>query len=411
MKKIITLCAILLAWTMCYAQDSVDNPTSDSVTLDLSQVVTSSGTGHYDGDHLDWFVYGDVASIPFTVTTAGTYSLSFDYATIISNLGITFQVRSEAGSVLWEETMDLPYTTPEEGTNDWSHWKNITATTKTPKLAAGNYVFYINYDVEGTWEGNLNTFTANIKNIVLKTTDGSSAGGDDTGDDEVVILGYNNLVDVTSNPDHGFSGTDFTLKMDRNQEGRQQTCDDWNNGINFKKNGIGTIIIPEGKKIYRLEMQGFSQGDNWDYLAGWGNGTATINGGNFEWVEPLGADVTDNATIQAQAKYPLDPCGFKGGTYSAGNMGGYTFAVIDLTSSPYEGEFNVTFSGNNQADVAFVIYTTKEAADKAEAATSISVPTFRPTVNNDAIYNLAGQRVSKSYKGIVIINGKKYFQK
>lgn len=31
--------------------------------------------------------------------------------------------------------------------------------------------------------------------------------------------------------------------------------------------------------------------------------------------------------------------------------------------------------------------------------------------NNDAIYNLAGQRVSKSYKGIVIRNGKKLIQK
>ena len=44
-------------------------------------------------------------------------------------------------------------------------------------------------------------------------------------------------------------------------------------------------------------------------------------------------------------------------------------------------------------------------------ATAINVPTFRPTPKDGAIYNLAGQRVSKSYKGIVIINGKKYIQK
>lgn len=30
---------------------------------------------------------------------------------------------------------------------------------------------------------------------------------------------------------------------------------------------------------------------------------------------------------------------------------------------------------------------------------------------NGAIYNLAGQRVDKSYKGIVIVNGKKYLNK
>ena len=31
-------------------------------------------------------------------------------------------------------------------------------------------------------------------------------------------------------------------------------------------------------------------------------------------------------------------------------------------------------------------------------------------MHNDA-YNLAGQRVSKDYKGIVIVNGKKYLNK
>ena len=230
----------------------------------------------------------------------------------------------------------------------------------------------------------------------------------ESGEADVVTLGYNNLVDNTATPDYAFTGTNFTFKMNRNQDGRQQTCDGWNNGLNFKKNAVGTINIPEGTKVYRIEMQGFSQGDNWDYLAGWGNGDQTINGGNFEWVETLGADVKENAKIQAEAKYPLDPCGFTDGANSAGNKGGYTFAAIDLTSSPYEGTFNVTFSGNNQADVAFVIYTTEEAAKNA---TAINVPTFRPTPKDGAVYNLAGQRVSKSYKGIVIINGKKYIQK
>ena len=95
-----------------------------------------------------------------------------------------------------------------------------------------------------------------------------------------VTLGYNNLVDNTATPDYAFTGTNFTFKMNRNQDGRQQTCDGWNNGLNFKKN-----------------------------------------------------------------------------------------------------------------------------------ATAINVPTFRPTPKDGAVYNLAGQRVSKSYKGIVIINGKKYIQK
>ena len=30
---------------------------------------------------------------------------------------------------------------------------------------------------------------------------------------------------------------------------------------------------------------------------------------------------------------------------------------------------------------------------------------------NDVMYNLAGQRVNKNYKGVVIVNGKKYMNK
>ena len=44
-------------------------------------------------------------------------------------------------------------------------------------------------------------------------------------------------------------------------------------------------------------------------------------------------------------------------------------------------------------------------------ATGISTPKVTKTVNNNAIYNLAGQKVGKDYKGIVIQNGRKFMQK
>ncbi|MBP5619950.1 MAG: hypothetical protein J6X23_05850 [Bacteroidaceae bacterium] len=34
-----------------------------------------------------------------------------------------------------------------------------------------------------------------------------------------------------------------------------------------------------------------------------------------------------------------------------------------------------------------------------------------PEVNNDAIYNLVGQQVTKNYKGVVVKNGKKFLNK
>ena len=44
-------------------------------------------------------------------------------------------------------------------------------------------------------------------------------------------------------------------------------------------------------------------------------------------------------------------------------------------------------------------------------ATGISTPKVTKTVNNNAIYSLAGQKVGKDYKGIVIQNGRKFMQK
>jgi hypothetical protein len=48
--------------------------------------------------------------------------------------------------------------------------------------------------------------------------------------------------------------------------------------------------------------------------------------------------------------------------------------------------------------------------DDAEATAIYGVKEVK-TVTNDAIYNLAGQKVNASYKGVVIKNGKKYIQK
>ena len=45
------------------------------------------------------------------------------------------------------------------------------------------------------------------------------------------------------------------------------------------------------------------------------------------------------------------------------------------------------------------------------APTAIQGVRIQPTISNDAIYNLSGQRVDENYKGVVIRNGKKYLQR
>ena len=49
---------------------------------------------------------------------------------------------------------------------------------------------------------------------------------------------------------------------------------------------------------------------------------------------------------------------------------------------------------------------------KVEKSSTTGIDTIKATQNENApIYNLAGQRVGKNYKGVVIQNGKKFFKK
>lgn len=58
------------------------------------------------------------------------------------------------------------------------------------------------------------------------------------------------------------------------------------------------------------------------------------------------------------------------------------------------------------------VYLTSKTVEELTTGTNISSTVVASKVNTNApIYNLAGQKVSKSYKGVVIQNGKKFVQK
>ncbi len=58
------------------------------------------------------------------------------------------------------------------------------------------------------------------------------------------------------------------------------------------------------------------------------------------------------------------------------------------------------------------VYLTSKTVEELTTGTNISSAVVAPKVNANApIYNLAGQKVNKSYKGVVIQNGKKFVQK
>lgn len=202
--------------------------------------------------------------------------------------------------------------------------------------------------------------------------------------------------------------------------------------LNAKNNAAQKLIIPNGTKLYKINFYGWSQGDNWTYLYAYGPSSA-----EWEWTDPIGGGVQDNTKIIDNAKYPMDPCVVNEANVKPSSSGvsettcfhnaGYCFASIDFGDEPYEGNFNFIFNGNNQERFWMVVYTSKEAAAAAPAAeaprlgkdksqqnfvTAISTPvSFTNKTMDGAIYNLAGQRVDASYKGMVIKNGKKFIVK
>lgn len=197
-------------------------------------------------------------------------------------------------------------------------------------------------------------------------------------------------------------------------------------GLNIANNATETIFLPDGISLYRIEIFGWSQGDNFEYIYAYGAG----DNQGFEWVEPEGK-IQDNATIVEKCKYPMDPCNYKGSRVAGSTKNiGYCIAAIDFGNDPYNGEFPISVTGNNQADMNYRLYLSRAAADAstrttgsdrtgnfdepgwapAEDVTGINTVSAQQPVNA-AIYNLAGQKVDAAYKGLVIKNGKKYIVK
>lgn len=230
-------------------------------------------------------------------------------------------------------------------------------------------------------------------------------------ENDVVILStetYDSVKTVDTQT-YYFQNTSVTLSM-HGRAFTKLTRQDCATALNFKNNTQYTINLGD-VKAYRIEFAGFSQGDNWSYLYAWGVGDKD---GAYEWVDSIGKSVTDNIRIINHGTYPLDPCvvnpdkANKEGSPVL-HVAGYTFAALDFTNEAYEGTFNFFFSGNNQERALIRIYTTKDAADKAAAG----INDVKTTVNagNNALYNLSGQRVDSSYKGVVVKNNKKYIVK
>ena len=322
----------------------IDMPTFGFVT-------NANNTGNWNGEKLDYFQFGDAISIPFTVIDAGNYNVEVDYATIMSGLKSTYSIQTATGEQVWTEVLDLPYTTPTEGNNDWNYVKTVNATTNAT-LTAGNYNLVIAYDHRGLWDGSDGLgFQYNIHGLKLIGVGGASS----TDAPNVFLHGANFDKANSTNDLYQFTDAEgFTLTM--NGRDVNKTPSNWTynevaytDGINFKNNDPGTINVPAGKKIYAIAIGGTAQSDNGDmnYLY-----KVDVDGQNF-FTDAIGTGVKENSTIQSSATYPM---------YADATAP--QFALIDLTAAPATEGVTVQFSGNVQVDVWFKLYITEADANK-----------------------------------------------
>lgn len=161
-------------------------------------------------------------------------------------------------------------------------------------------------------------------------------------------------------------------------EGAMITADEY---VTFKaSNGAQNILtIPEGKKVVRATIYSYvnapsaaARTSGWREVAGVEYDVNAVPNGAF-------TDIEDHKTNPDVRVYPVECTG--------------TF----------------TFTNTGEQHAFFLELDVCDANDDS-LVTGISEITTENNTNT-VVYNLAGQKVSKNFKGIVIMNGKKFMQK
>ena len=397
MKKIFTLCAALFVAVMCFAQ-------AQPITVDLSQMQLDPSsphqTGNWNGEQLDYFQTGDIANIPLVNPAESAYKISFSYATILTDFEVTIEIYGEDGVTKYTEEIALPVTTPTGTENDWSYWKDITATNATPVLPAGNYTISIKYG-EGLWDGAPNNFGANIKNMVLTPEAGGTPSTPDTPSDSGSEVTADKLVGTISNTTVNaeacdgaswtfVNGEDLYFVSNSNGSKNFSTAGDY---VKFSRKLDFTIEIPENVIATAVEFIGYTN-------ASWADGSYSyISKFNGEFIDAHNDDKTSDFIKNRQAKY-----GFPGSDEKNDDdtqkLATHKIAIANPTAG---AKIPFYIGGTNQICAIINVY----AAD----ATGIESIVSSIKVLDGAIYNLSGQKVGNDYKGIVIKNGRKYLMK
>ena len=124
--------------------------------------------------------------------------------------------------------------------------------------------------------------------------------------------------------------------------------------------------------------------------------------------------VFEVASVGAKAEFNQDlPASTEAKTYMVdiskwGKLSQYAYQNLNKPDGEQYGKDDIEVT----KIVVTKVYLTNKTVEELNTGTNISSAVVASKVNANApIYNLAGQKVNKSYKGVVIQNGKKFVQK
>lgn len=253
--------------------------------------------------------------------------------------------------------------------------------------------------------------------------------------DEGVVKGKGKVTMTMTISKDGYEYTkDYTLNIDAEAEETTQVyypvSQQKNKTAGFWTNFSSDYVLKSGKKAefkfynYSDEVNNW---DNWALVAASASRGASnyaeyfvLRNDNYAWFTKLGGNTNENT---ANVQFTLDN-NFDWTNFKQDMNGSLVDMVVEYVASgtikvnatitkdkkTYNYAFSMT-SDTIKGDVTLFFVNEKSYIDGSSLSTGISNPIIIQKKTDGKWFNLSGQQVDKSYKGVVIVNGKKFVNK
>ena len=253
--------------------------------------------------------------------------------------------------------------------------------------------------------------------------------------DEGVVKGKGKVTMTMTVSKDGYEYVkDYTLNIDAEAEETTPVyypvSQQKNKTAGFWTNFSSDYVLKSGKKAefkfynYSDEVNNW---DNWALVAASASRGASnyaeyfvLRNDNYAWFTKLGGNTNENT---ANVQFTLDN-NFDWTNFKQDMNGSLVDMVVEYVASgtikvnatitkdkkTYNYAFSMT-SNTIKGDVTLFFVNEKSYIDGSSLSTGISNPIIIQKKNDGKWFNLSGQQVDKSYKGVVIVNGKKFVNK